>query len=34
MFPKTLHNFKVYGNNEGCLSSGTSWKSNYVMVLT
>ena len=34
MFPKTLSAFKVYGNNEGCLSAGVSLKSDLSMLLT
>lgn len=34
MFPTTLHTFKVYGNNEGCSSTGVSWKADYSMALT
>ena len=34
MFPTTLHTFKVYGNNEGCSSTGGVRKSDYLMTLT
>ena len=34
MFPTTLSAFKVYGNNEGSLSPGVNWKSDYSMSLT
>ena len=33
MFPTVLNAFKIYGNNEGCSSTGVNWKSDYSMVL-
>ena len=34
MFPRTLSAFKLYGNNEGCLTPGVSLKSDLSMSLT
>ena len=34
MFPKTLSAFKIYGNNEGCLTPGISLKTDLSMALT